>query len=379
MTNTPVSKRLKSQVGMLMIVYLHGFDWITYAEQVMPAFAHWLLTKDESGILPLFEHTRCPQEEQFLPTPMQHLRTWTRAQVFVEQLPRGAQSQNEYEQLCSAEQFTALNDRYLHHHMPQLYQNSEALRILWGAIIEAHCLPWRHMALHGKTLPFLEMQASAGEMTEDAQEVRGELVSLLQAAGLTELALEVDEQIPLRERSAWEPIEVIPPANYRSAVGGEKRAQRGVEPHEVDGAAVDDDLAFATELGGIEIGGASDLLHLRGWLASISLRAMVLFEYLASGRRVMPFGSVTGEPYSYCGYLTPDEVQQLAACLHCVQPPARDTARQDQQHFHRHLTFDTPSQNFRLLDEVLPFYAAEFLQAVRAAATADLGLICSTE
>ncbi|TMC87758.1 MAG: hypothetical protein E6J10_04415, partial [Chloroflexi bacterium] len=62
-----------------MIVQVHGFDWTIYAERVMPAFARWLIDKDETAIYQLFERTRCSLEEQFLPEPMQRLRVWRRA------------------------------------------------------------------------------------------------------------------------------------------------------------------------------------------------------------------------------------------------------------------------------------------------------------
>ncbi len=89
-----------------MIVQVHGFDWTIYAERVMPAFARWLIDKDETAIYQLFERTRCSLEEQFLPEPMQRLRVWRRASTFVDALPRGPHSRREYVKLCSAEQFT---------------------------------------------------------------------------------------------------------------------------------------------------------------------------------------------------------------------------------------------------------------------------------
>lgn len=126
------------------------------------------------------------------------------------------------------------------------------------------------------------------------------------------------------------------------------------------------------------LGEHPNTLHLRGWLAGISVRAMALFEYLACGRRRMPFGYEAGEPPgTYIGYLTPPEVQQLARCLQNVQPPQQAAAREDSWHS------SAPSlekQNeYRLVDEILPSYTNEFLQAVRNAANRELGLICSVE
>ena len=45
-----------------MIVQVHGFDWTIYAERIMPAFARWLIDKDETAIYQLFERTRCALE-----------------------------------------------------------------------------------------------------------------------------------------------------------------------------------------------------------------------------------------------------------------------------------------------------------------------------
>src|SRR5579884_1075849 len=72
------------QAGSAMIVFLHGFDWATYTDVVMPAFARWLLERDESAVATLFEQTRCAQEEEALPAPMQRLRSWVRARAFVQ-------------------------------------------------------------------------------------------------------------------------------------------------------------------------------------------------------------------------------------------------------------------------------------------------------
>src|SRR5579863_156603 len=125
-----------------MVVQLHGFDWVVYSERVMPAFEQWLIEGDETAVQQLFEQTRCAHEERFLPETVQRLRVWPRARAFAQTLPRGPYSRREYHKLCSAEHFTALSDRYLYKHAPQLYQQSDALRSVWGAIVETYCLPW---------------------------------------------------------------------------------------------------------------------------------------------------------------------------------------------------------------------------------------------
>ncbi|TMC15994.1 MAG: hypothetical protein E6J33_10315 [Chloroflexi bacterium] len=162
-----------------MIVQVHGFDWTIYAERVMPAFARWLIDKDETAIYQLFERTRCSLEEQFLPEPMQRLRVWRRASTFVDALPRGPHSRKEYVKLCSAEQFTILGDHYLHQHTPHLYHHSPALRTVWGAIIEEYCLPWFYTP--DKEIGAEQVASATGESEENAQTVRSELVSLLHA------------------------------------------------------------------------------------------------------------------------------------------------------------------------------------------------------
>jgi hypothetical protein len=105
-----------------MAVQLHAFNWEVYAERVMPAFAEWLIEGDENAAQQLFEQTRCALEERFLPETVQRLRVWPRARAFAQTLPRGPYSRREYHKLCSAEHFTALSDRYLYRHAPQLYQ-----------------------------------------------------------------------------------------------------------------------------------------------------------------------------------------------------------------------------------------------------------------
>ena len=103
---------------------------------------------------------------------------------------------------------------------------------------------------------------------------------------------------------------------------------------------------------------------------------MALFEYLASGRRHVPFGYEPGEPFgAYCGYLTPDEVRQLATILRDVKPPGQSEVEKDHKSFYEQQT--AGDDTFRLIDEVLPSNAHEFLKAVNRAALQGLGLICS--
>src|SRR5947209_8262850 len=201
-----------------MIVQVHGFDWAVYAERVMPAFARWLIDKDETAIYQLFERTRCALEEQFLPGPMQRLRVWPRVKAFIDTLPRGPHSRREYIKLCSAEQFTSLADHYLHQHTPHLYQHSPVLRTVWGAIIEEYCLPWTYTS--DKEIDAQEMASATGESEENKQTVRSELVSLLHAAGLPELAHEVGEQVEKVERFEWVPGDDIEPVDAAQTGGG---------------------------------------------------------------------------------------------------------------------------------------------------------------
>src|SRR5712692_8040755 len=182
-----------------MVVQVHGFDWEVYEKRVMPAFARWLIENHEIDVSRLFEQTRCALEERFLPAPMQQLRVWPRASTFVNSLPRGPHSRKEYSKLCNVAQFTALSDRYLHNHAPHLYQDAGALRTVWGAIIEEYCLPWIQPASEPLNTEQLAT-ASEIEADESEQPERGELVSLLFAAGLTELAQEVSEQSTAIER-----------------------------------------------------------------------------------------------------------------------------------------------------------------------------------
>ncbi len=396
-----------------MVVQVHGFDWEVYEKRVMPAFARWLIENHEIDVSRLFEQTRCALEERFLPAPMQQLRVWPRASTFVNSLPRGPHSRKEYSKLCNVAQFTALGDRYLHNHAPHLYQDSSALRTVWGAIIEKYCLPWIQPASEALNAEHFAT-ASEAEADESEQTDRGELVSLLFAAGLADLAQEVSEQSTAIEHSDWEAVGTVGAAGSAGSAGSVGTAMNEgiVETGETDddhpggsgrknvraplvgahgsedtdeGEANETDFYADEEQGdvtrprGILIGQHPNTLHLRGWLAATSVRAMALFEYLACGRRRMPFGCETGEPFgAYCGYLTPHEVWQLATSLRGVQPPDQSLAEEAYQRFCQQQTAESQDM-YLLVDEVLPTYALEFLQAVRRAAIQGLGLICSIE
>ena len=83
-----------------------------------------------------------------------------------------------------------------------------------------------------------------------------------------------------------------------------------------------------------------------------------------------------GEPYEdYVGYLTPNEVWQLAVCLRGAQPPATDRAEADYAHFRQQQSERT--KEFRVIDEVLPIHADALLNVVRMASQYGFGLICS--
>jgi hypothetical protein len=274
-----------------MAVHLYGLDWEAYGGLVMPAFARWLLHGTETPVYELYQQTRCAREEQYIPAVMRTLCTWPRAESFVRQLPRSGQICAEYRVLCCAEEFTRLNDRYMHQHIPQLYPVSDALRAVWGAIVEKHCQSCL-------TVPDGEAESNSIHMDKDEHETSGQ---------------------------------------------------------------------------GVSLGSHPAPLHLRGWLAARSVRAMALFELLACGRRCMPFGSRAGEPYeSYIGYLTPIEVKHMADCLcHETRCPTSEEAEADYTRFRLATT-----QDFRMIDEVLPVYAAVLLQVVRMAARDGSGLIC---
>jgi hypothetical protein len=350
-----------------MAIQLHAFNWEVYAERVMPAFEEWLIEGDESAAQQLFEQTRCAFEEQFLPETVQRLRVWPRARAFARTLPRGPYSRREYSKLCSAEHFTALSDRYLYKHAPQLYQQSDALRSVWGAIVETFCLPW---AKTGQQTP-----AQATTPKQRAEEdilAHSEVIAFLQAAGLNELAQSYSTQLAELEaltQTQVEPVEtegpVAPPDNEQT------------EPETATSDA-EEEAEIIVAARGISIGDAPNLLHMRGWLAGISVRAMALFEFVACGRRSMPFGFEAGEPFgAFAGYLTPDEVAQLATTLEGILAPDDLDAEEDHITF-RYQHYALPA-TFRLVDEVLPTHATGLLEAITKAASEGFGLICSVE
>ncbi|BCL80305.1 hypothetical protein ccbrp13_27700 [Ktedonobacteria bacterium brp13] len=328
-----------------MLVRIHGFDWETYNKQVMPSFSRWLIERDDSQVAQLYEQTRCARDEEFLPPSIHALRTWSRAQAFVQQLPQGAHAAREYRLLCTAETFTEFSDRYIHHHPPQLYHNADALRAVWGAIVEEYCQAWlippcEHSGTGSDG--YIVQTSSGGEQRMN----RGEMVSLLRSAGLDELAGEISTQVPLR-------------------ISLEEELDDDEESDETP-----------LPLQGVEIGHQPETLHLRGWLGTHSIRALAIFELLACSRRSMPFGYHAGEPYeSYIGYLTPDEAWQLAQCIKHITAPDIEKAQADVLSYRRqHMT---GGDTARMIDEVLPAYADAFLKVVRMASQYGLGLLCS--
>jgi hypothetical protein len=333
----------RGSIGGGQIVRIYGFDWKAYSGLVMPAFSRWLVDGDETTLKRLFEHTRCAREEQFIPAAMQSSCTWPRAQALVKQLHHSEPVDKEYHLLCSAEQFTAQSDSYVHRHPPQLHIPADAIRIIWGTILEEYCLSW--LTLDTKPEEETIDLDSAPQQKRD----QIELDLHLSSAGFHELAQ------AMRENDS------------------ESLAQDVISSD--DGEEND---SSSTAHRGIEIGRHPMTLHLRGWLATHSVRAMALFELLACGRRRMPFGSLAGEMYqSYGGYLTPDEVLQLAVCLRHEIPPDPVEAAIDYKRF-RHQQ-EEPQHEFRMIDEVMPIYADVFMMAVHIAAQHGLGLICSYE
>lgn len=327
-----------------MDIYLHGFDWAVYAEQIMPTFERWLIDKDESGVLALYAKTRCAAEEEYLPKPMQRIRTWLRAKEFVDGLPRGPHSRVEYARLCAAEQFTSFSDRFLNQYTPQLYQQSPTLRTVWGALIEANCLIQLYME-----------NEHVNVEGESEQATRGEVIALLRAAGLDDVTPEVFDEQPTAP----------------TAVGKTPANANDIDPYANDG--------MGSKPAGILLGQQANMLRLRGWLTTVSIRAMALFELLACGRRRMPFGYDANDPYgAYYGYLTPTETWQLALALHDAYPYSRGQAERDYQLFcMERITAIHPA--VRLLDEVLPEHTRELLRCVRRAAMLGLGLIIATD
>ncbi|HLG62751.1 MAG TPA: hypothetical protein VKY19_12500 [Ktedonosporobacter sp.] len=325
-----------------MMVHMHGFDWETYVLTVMPVFADWLTEGNEAAVYQMYQQTRSYREERFVPEAMQHLGAWPRAQAFIKRLPRGPHTRREYHLLCDAERFTALSDTYVQRHPPQLYQNNEAVRIIWGAIVEEYCLLSPFFPTESTTAP-----DDIAITQEEEEALHHEIVSLLHSAGLSRLVQETYENQDAADEEKQE-LELTTPLEYAEEV----------EPQ------------------GIELGRLPAPLHLRGWLATQSVRAMALFELLACGRRSMPFGYRAGEPYeAFIGYLTPPEVRQLALSTHDLQPPHPVKAREDHLAYRRQR--NDPAGAFRLIDEVSPTHAEAFLIAVNFAAQQGAGLICN--
>ncbi len=359
-----------------MAVQLHAFNWEVYAERVMPAFEEWLIEGDENAAQQLFEQTRCAFEERFLPETVQRLRVWPRARAFAQTLPRGPYSRREYAKLCSAEHFTALSDRYLYRHAPQLYQQSDALRSVWGAIVETFCLPWAKSEQPEASVSPAQAQAAASEQhLEEGTLAHSEVISFLQSVGLSELAQSYSAQ--LAELETLTHMQVTPVETEKPATPADSE-ETTHETETPNAEEEEEETEVIVAARGIAIGDAPNLLHMRGWLASISVRAMALFEFLACGRRSMPFGFEAGEPFgAFAGYLTPDEVALLATALEGVLAPDDRDAEED------HITFRyqhyAPPSTFRLVDEVLPTQASGLLEAIQKAASEEYGLICSVE
>jgi hypothetical protein len=315
---------------------VYGFDREAYISLVMPAFARWLVDGNETVIHQLYQQTRCALEEQFIPSAMQLSYTWLRAKTFVQQLPRGSHTNKEYQLLCSAEQFTKLSDNYMYHHPPQLYQNSDAIRAVWGAIVEKHC-----------QLQFLPPEAKPSQETGWPISTK-QMEPLQRSTSFCVSADEASEPI-IEQNSVAETIQVVP----------------DIEDMDI-------------EYRGVEIGRHPTPLHLRGWLATRSVRAMALFELLACGRRSMPFGYRAGEPYeAYIGYLTSDEVRHLADCLRDEQSPDHATAEADYARFRQEQS--QQMKEFRMIDEVLPAHADSLMEVVHMAAQHGSGLLCAVE
>jgi hypothetical protein len=370
-----------------MDIYISGFDWTVYREEVMPAFERWFVEGDDKDIYRLFATTRCALEEQYLPVQMQSVRTWVRAKAFVDKLPRGPHSRKEYAKLCSAQAFTAFSDRFVHPYTPHLYQNSEAIRTMWGAIVEEMCLPW----LHDENKSDATVYALTSDMDIDEQEqpMQHEVAALLKHVGLDDIARDITE-LAGEDELATNILTNISPLTSRSSVADTpdntkvEAANSDAEPEEMlkRDPYTDEDGEEITLLRGIALGQQPNTLCLRGWLADIDVRAMALFEYLACERRRMPFGSDANAPYgTYCGYLTPNETRQLASALRGVKPCSQTLADADYARFCQEqiALATTYEESGHLIDELLPSHSREFLDAVRRAALQGLGLMCSIE
>ncbi len=372
-----------------MTIQVHGFDWTAYSEHIMPAFGQWLVQRDESAIYALFKETRCAREETFVPPALQRARIWPRARAFAETLPFGPYSRREYQKLCSADHFTALSDRYMYKHAPQLYQSPEPIRAVWGALIETYCLPWslsEYKQRESQKVTDAEDEEEEILALSRAQAERNEVLSLLHEAGLGDLAREISEQMRLSSELARKEPDSAEPETQ--PLNPERSPWQADEVGFASPAETSDDLLADEEEGveeytrpmpgGISLGAHPNALQLRGWLAGISVRALALFEYLACGRRGMPFGYEPSEPYGiFIGYLTPDEVWRLGTCLRGALDPDQAEAEADYLRF-RYQHPGVP-ESYRLVDEVMPFCAVEFHQAVDMAAAQGLGLICSIE
>lgn len=373
-----------------MIMRVHGFDWKVYCERVMRVFTAWLVEDAEQPLYQLYIRDEASAEGRSTQEEARRYQLWQQAHAFISYLPRGPHAVREYQTICAPEQFTVLSDRYIYRHPPQLYHNSEAVRALWNGLIEDHCLPWfqltSEMSAHEsmrklvgsqstrRTLrPIISVQRQNELLAElsSAEEpiFRDELVALLQCAGFTELA----ETIAL-----WKITQPVSPVQHTpTSLHAPTTETVCIAPadEEMDEGNVQEEEN--EDVSGVIIGQNFLPLQLRGWLGTISLRAMGLFELLSCGRRCMPFGYEANDfTRSYIGYLTPDEVWQLALCLRATTPPTAEAVEQDLQYFRRQQREKTI---FRLLDEVLPEYSKEFLDVVRIAALQGLGLICSVE
>jgi hypothetical protein len=362
-----------------MIVRVHGFDWRIYTERIMPAFKQWIVERDETFVNQLYMQTQHAQEEQAVPRLLQRNHTWAQAQAFVKQLPQGQHSLREYGTICTPEHFTLFSDRYVYRHPPQLYQPATALRTIWSMLVEEYCLAWFQMTDTEEQKAQATLQDGAlqppslfnhatneHQVDEQVTILRTDLIDLLSLAGFDELANEIS----------------LPTAQEREERHDDSHAPGNISSHISPTSAekIEEELddEEAEENTGVVVGQHPAPLQLRGWLASTSVRAMSLFELLACGRRCMPFGyDANTLSKSFSGYLTPEEVWQLALCLRTAHPPQAQEAEVDYQRFRQQQK--TKTAPFRLIDEVQPVYAHAFITLVRIAALQGLGLICSVD
>lgn len=376
-----------------MIVRVHGFDWIVYTERIMPAFKDWLVDGNEQNLYQLYKETHHAELEQHIPDAMQRLRLWPQAQDYIKKLPRGPHMMREYQKLCIAEQFTALSDQYMYRHPPQLYQNTDTLRTLWSALIEAYCLPWfqvtdeegleemegkkakEHKETKGHTPLHQQVAAQRASSLPGSSRrtgattpvTRNDMINLLHAANLNELA---------------EAIHALPGDTAEHKEEQDERDERDENMHNGDNneeqerASVRREHNTEEEVIGISLGRHPTTLQLRGWLATTSVYAMALFELLACGRRRMPFGyNASDLSKSYIGYLTPEETWQLAVCIREIAIPQRAEAEEQYRRFRTQT--NGILESFRVIDEVQPAHAQAFVRVVRIAALQGLGLLCS--